>query len=428
MPWKAMAQGPQPASKSVLLDYVSPWNVLALVKSLRKRHYVVSVAILGSLLIKLTLVFSTGLFAPQLVTVEEPNILLVTTDKFDGSNYDSKFVDARAMYATYGTQVLNMSYPQGTTAKYAVQSFNDSIASNSTLLGVVDAFSADFECETGPATVENISSVFCSVGICPLLSITVAAPSCQAVGGLFMGPEYHVAKGNAFYSASIQNASCSNLPPGDDSKRVVLSLQQLSYNGSDDDPDFRLLKSTNLVCRPTYNIEPTLVTAFSDTVLNGSSWNVSTPSGAKSHQLSPVSAWDIAMGLLNSMDSTAYLGDQSQELGTQIDQSLLFVDSVMGYRFDTFFTILGTQLPNNLSQWFDVNTLNTTSRHMLAAGAAQLAKQFLTVGASQRTRPLTPSLTDRADYKTYRYQPRIPSLVRVSRRLTNYLSACYLSL
>jgi hypothetical protein len=65
-------------------------------------------------------VFLTGLFSLQLVSVEIPSTLLVATDKFDGTNYNSKFVDARPMYATFGTQILNMSYPPGTTSQYAV--------------------------------------------------------------------------------------------------------------------------------------------------------------------------------------------------------------------------------------------------------------------------------------------------------------------
>jgi hypothetical protein len=126
MPWKAMAIGPQPARKSVLLDYISPWNVLVLFQSLVMRHYVVSIAVVGSISIRLMTVFSTGLFALQQVSVANSNTPLIATDRFDGSKYNSKFVDARPMYATFGVQILNMSYLPGTTSQYAVQSFNAS--------------------------------------------------------------------------------------------------------------------------------------------------------------------------------------------------------------------------------------------------------------------------------------------------------------
>lgn len=120
------ATGPQLASKIVLLNYISYWNVLALFQLLRKRHHAVSIAIVGSILVKLMTVFSTDLFSLQLVSVENPNTLLIATDKFDRSNYNSKFVDARPTYATFGKKILNMSYPPGTTSQYAIQPFNTS--------------------------------------------------------------------------------------------------------------------------------------------------------------------------------------------------------------------------------------------------------------------------------------------------------------
>lgn len=121
-----MSNGPQPASKSVLLDYLSVWNILALVQSLNNGHYMVSTAVIGSISVKLLTILSTGLFALQLVSVENSSAPLVATDRFDGSKYNSTFVDARPMYATFGVQNLNMSYPIGTTSQYAVQTFNAS--------------------------------------------------------------------------------------------------------------------------------------------------------------------------------------------------------------------------------------------------------------------------------------------------------------
>ena len=39
MPWLLMLRGPTPASKGVLLDYTSDWNVIALFRSLRKKRF-----------------------------------------------------------------------------------------------------------------------------------------------------------------------------------------------------------------------------------------------------------------------------------------------------------------------------------------------------------------------------------------------------
>lgn len=45
MPWVLMLRGPTPASKGVLLDYDSDWIATALFKSLRKKHFLVSLPI-----------------------------------------------------------------------------------------------------------------------------------------------------------------------------------------------------------------------------------------------------------------------------------------------------------------------------------------------------------------------------------------------
>lgn len=130
MPWRAMATGPTPALKSVLLDYVSPWNAWAMISAIRASHYVVVLAIIGSLVIKFALVVSTGLLMLQSVAITNHNTSLVATDKFDlafdGSFFTDNSIDYKSSFSAYGTSLMNLSYPKGTTSQYAMQSFNTS--------------------------------------------------------------------------------------------------------------------------------------------------------------------------------------------------------------------------------------------------------------------------------------------------------------
>ena len=61
-PWQQMSKGFTSPEQSVLLDYLSPWNVVALGKARKAKHYAVAIATSGTLLTQLLVLISTGLF------------------------------------------------------------------------------------------------------------------------------------------------------------------------------------------------------------------------------------------------------------------------------------------------------------------------------------------------------------------------------
>lgn len=126
MPWRAMAKSSTPADHSLFLDYISPWNLLSLFRSLRASHFIVALAIAGTLLIDLLIVFSTGLFMPQITHVTHHSRQLMASTKLDGSRFISDCVDERAYTIIFGVYRNNLSYPFSTTEKYAYQYFNTS--------------------------------------------------------------------------------------------------------------------------------------------------------------------------------------------------------------------------------------------------------------------------------------------------------------
>ena len=118
-----MRQKPQTAENSLLLDYVSPWNVITMFTSFKATHFVVTITILGSLVIKVLTIASTGLFILQEVTLHGVSADLVLLDKFDGSSYESSRVDGSASLTVAGISALNLTFPVGTTDQYAFQDF-----------------------------------------------------------------------------------------------------------------------------------------------------------------------------------------------------------------------------------------------------------------------------------------------------------------
>lgn len=125
-PWRAMAQGPQPASQSVLLDYISPWNLLTLFRAVRHSHVTVALAVLGSLLLKGLIVLSTGLFVLQNVTVQTHDAKLQQTSAFitDGTAFNASDVATRPITILMGLVENNLTLPAGTTDSYAFETFD----------------------------------------------------------------------------------------------------------------------------------------------------------------------------------------------------------------------------------------------------------------------------------------------------------------
>lgn len=66
LPWKLLLASPKSGCDTALgIDYFSKFNIVVLFESARRRHWSVAVAVLGTLILELTLVLSTGLLERQ---------------------------------------------------------------------------------------------------------------------------------------------------------------------------------------------------------------------------------------------------------------------------------------------------------------------------------------------------------------------------
>ena len=82
-PWHSLQLGPQIAEKSVLLDYISPMQPVAIWRPLRNKHFVVAAGVTTSMLLRLLIVFSTGLFSLQQVHVQKVDVPIQIHSNFD---------------------------------------------------------------------------------------------------------------------------------------------------------------------------------------------------------------------------------------------------------------------------------------------------------------------------------------------------------
>jgi hypothetical protein len=119
-----MSQKPQPAASSVLLDYITPNQLVVIWKSARARHFPVLTAAVGSLMVISTTVASTGLFSAQSTEVER-NTTMAVTRSFNTTNAKLGPVDALPVLLVSNILLGNSSvaYPPYTNDQFAVESF-----------------------------------------------------------------------------------------------------------------------------------------------------------------------------------------------------------------------------------------------------------------------------------------------------------------
>lgn len=124
MPWKSLEGGPKPAKDTILLDYVSQWNVIALFKSIKARHAAVALAILCSLLIQGLVVLSTGLLALQTTATDRP-IRITLSNGFDPNMaLNITTGDPGPAMGLTGMLWAGLQPAKGTTTQAVVQSLN----------------------------------------------------------------------------------------------------------------------------------------------------------------------------------------------------------------------------------------------------------------------------------------------------------------
>lgn len=129
MPWKMMtAHEPPTANRSILLDFVSPLNIVTLFTSTRiPGCVIIAVATGGGLILKLIIVLSTGLFVLQYTPMERERDLTLITDfgVANGTAFEPSSIDWRPVSRVYAIANYSLPHPSGTYSQYDFQKFDD---------------------------------------------------------------------------------------------------------------------------------------------------------------------------------------------------------------------------------------------------------------------------------------------------------------
>lgn len=369
-PWAEMAKGPATADRSLLLDYVTPFQAVVLTRAIRNRHFVVASTITVFFLLKILTIVSTGLFSLDQVNRSSTGVKLQLSSSFTGENFKhAASVDSRSAYTIYGVQSLNLSYPPGTTAQYAVQMFtpqDQSSANAVSRTAIADVFTAELDCETGGHLTYKNASDFDEVTggfeeITPISSYyntTVTTSDCEIHNAHLDAPGWY---GNATYFGYygiMQNVTCSNLDENHPKKHRIMFAIAYSERTSQDVQ--ALIKSSTAVCIPRYAIQPAAVTLVGSSVVQDVQLT-----GEIARQLMDVSGYDIAQGVMKASAQASILNSN--------------VDS-FNITFDEFFHLISAINPSNSAahNLLDPVVLESASKTLYSKIAAQVASRYLT--------------------------------------------------
>jgi hypothetical protein len=125
MPWKLMSEKPQSVDRSLLLDYVSDNPLAVLSRAVWRRHLPVVASAMGSMMIILVTVFSTGLFVLQPESMVLTKKISMTSTLDQRLSHDTGVDNFPVLFASSMLSGnLSLDYPPGTFGTLAVETFS----------------------------------------------------------------------------------------------------------------------------------------------------------------------------------------------------------------------------------------------------------------------------------------------------------------
>ncbi|KAL1872739.1 hypothetical protein Daus18300_004285 [Diaporthe australafricana] len=373
-----MSKQPAAASKSLLLDYVSQFQPLALYRSLENKDFTVSAATAVSILLKIMVILSTGLITLSMTAVHEGAIPMVLQNNFLDDNTTLASAGTLPRYFMLGFQDDTVEYPPGISKDFAFQTVETSFPPTAQIQVTVDGLTNSLQCE--PAILELNEARDAGSGKISKVNLTITTPSCEIAEVEMRGPD-DVSEDELPYSTTFGQFSevqCDGTTD-DGGRRVLVWFGQMEWFAdetiSTDCTKYcsgkrtrgRLLHSAQLLCRPTYDISKV------DIINNGTETQTVTlshSSGTQNRTLDHVTPWSIMRALYEAFDATS--GGSKWRESFNLGGEIIDVDSYTR-------VLLQSQLPagTNAPSLYDLNLLEAMAQSFYRQFGAIIARQSL---------------------------------------------------
>ncbi|KAH7110092.1 hypothetical protein B0J11DRAFT_207980 [Dendryphion nanum] len=152
-PWRAMAKRPTSAAGSLLLDYISPLQIVTLYKSLKNRDFEVWLAVAVSFCLNLLIILSNGIFTVEQQTIRAINATFSLRTSLN-TNFDTNATwgSGSGLSTAFAISKYGLQYPRGTSKDFVYQAVDTSrLLPGTSAELVVDAFRPEIVCESAKA-------------------------------------------------------------------------------------------------------------------------------------------------------------------------------------------------------------------------------------------------------------------------------------
>ncbi|KAL1870266.1 hypothetical protein VTK73DRAFT_2785 [Phialemonium thermophilum] len=257
-----MANGPAPADKTVLLDYVTILKALGVRKAARNGDGLVVCTASASLALMLLVILSTALIAPSVLTLEAQSIPVTTQTAFVDDTAGLLDAESLSFYEMLGNQQMNVTFPSGIAARFSYQQFATDFPADTAVQVTVDGLSVDLDCKAAQLVVSGVQFD----GSVVLFDVSLDVPGCSVVTSIqsttFLPDLASNDTDQLTYFARFGQGSCGTSTDAHDQRVVVMfGVEAIDRKSIPDDLVLTsipitgaIAQSTRLLCIPTYNI------------------------------------------------------------------------------------------------------------------------------------------------------------------------------
>lgn len=301
MPWISLLNNQVEVDKSLMLDYVSLFEPMAIVKAMRNKDWLVASPVLVGLLFKVVVIFSTAFITPRVVTVANHESSITVQAAFSDSLDGLQDVSSLPYFVMASLQTDNATYPNGVSPRAAYTPFVSNRTEFVEIRAVVDGFIGGLECSQAELTLDSMRF---SGGTSVQLNMTVSDNDCslnQTLTSARFASTDNEDLPRTFLA--FQAGGCGRSTEDDQQRIVVLAgvldldmeklkKQSKSSNGR---VEGKISTSVAFSCKPNYAITQVRVSKSPEEVL------ATTPvQGATNTTLDKVHPWAVAQALFQT--------------------------------------------------------------------------------------------------------------------------------
>ncbi|KAL3428247.1 hypothetical protein PVAG01_01756 [Phlyctema vagabunda] len=360
-PWHNMKTAPQKANRSITLDTISPTLPEGILSAYKHRHWSLLATIIGTVILSLMAVFSTGLFVLQPTRLIKANVAMQTTSFWNAS---LSTTDTAAI-SYYGIHNAGLPPPAWTLDYAAVQPFsaiNGGEALNiSSMTASVLVFYPSFTCEEATWDISTFDS---TTG---MYNATFTTNTCRASqDNLYSidGTQVFAFQTSGFpndnYASTFEPVSCSD---DDILDHVLLAVSHATEaNG-----EIGIAEMGAVICRPDYSITTSRVTFSPALPTRQKKLEIEREANEERLAISGFGSSDLSVAVRGSTQSLFLQSTNTDEISENTD---------------SFFTLMAHNIGpvvgnSTLKPLLDTAVLVTQAEKVFVGVAAQLASQSL---------------------------------------------------